>query len=116
MNYKNTTTKPIGFGMTVMLPDEVAPLPPGYSKDHPVVKFYISKGWLVPCDQVVAQPQPEPAAPANGNALIAEIAVVNKDNKATLLEKCGKLGIPCSEDETNDVLRKKIIDRLKANG
>jgi len=116
MNYKNATTKPIGFGKDAILPDESAPLPPGYGPSHPVVKFYIAKGWLVPDNQAAAQAQPEPAAPANSNALTAEIAAVNKANKAELLEKCGELGIQCSEVETNDALRKKIIDRLKAAG
>ena len=46
MKVKNLTVKPMGFGATIILPDEVGTLPQGYGKDHPTVKYYISRNWI----------------------------------------------------------------------
>lgn len=46
MKVKNLTVKPIGFGATIILPDDVGTLPPGYDKDHPTVKYYFSRKWI----------------------------------------------------------------------
>lgn len=46
MKIKNLTIKPIGFGSTVILPDEIGTLPQGYGKNHPTVKYYLSRKWI----------------------------------------------------------------------
>lgn len=46
MFVKNTGAKVIGFGSMLVLPGETRDLPAGYDKDHPVIKFYIEKGFL----------------------------------------------------------------------
>lgn len=46
MKVKNLTVKPMGFGATIILPDEVGTLPQGYGKDHPTVKYYLSRNWI----------------------------------------------------------------------
>lgn len=46
MKVKNLTVKPMGFGATIILPDAVGTLPQGYGKDHPTVKYYLSRNWI----------------------------------------------------------------------
>ena len=46
MKIKNLTVKPIGFGSTIILPDETGTLPSGYGKNHPTVKYYLSRKWI----------------------------------------------------------------------
>lgn len=46
MKVKNLTVKPIGFGSTIILPDDVGTLPQDYGKDHPTVKYYFSRKWI----------------------------------------------------------------------
>ena len=47
MLVKNTGKKCLGFGALALLPDATGELPEGYGADHPVVKFYLGKKWLV---------------------------------------------------------------------
>lgn len=46
MKVKNLTVKPMGFGATIILPDDVGTLPQGYDQDHPTVKYYLSRNWI----------------------------------------------------------------------
>lgn len=46
MKVRNNYTTHLGLGGLRILPDETAELPKGYGENHPVVKYYISRGWL----------------------------------------------------------------------
>lgn len=46
MKVRNNYTTHLGLGKLRILPDETAELPKGYGENHPVVKYYISRGWL----------------------------------------------------------------------
>ena len=47
MKVYNASTKTIGLGEVILKPKESAHLPKGYGKEHPVVKFFMNKGWLI---------------------------------------------------------------------
>ena len=59
MLVKNTGQKAIGFGTLVLPPDAVNTLPEGYGPEHPTVKFYLSKKWLVEVTDEVSAKEPE---------------------------------------------------------
>ena len=46
MKIKNKHLGTIGFGDVCVLPDEIKELPKAYAKDHPIVTFYVQKGWI----------------------------------------------------------------------
>lgn len=46
MKIRNLTPKPIGFGSVVILPDQTGETPKGYDRDHPTVKYYLSRKWI----------------------------------------------------------------------
>jgi len=134
MYVQNKTSKPIGLGATIIVPDQVGELPEGFSENHPTVKYYIAKGWLAPTAEVAEppvepevpdateeppeppKPEPPPTPPETPEPPDVEriIAGLARANKAQLMEKCGELGIECSEEETNDALKGKIADKLRA--
>lgn len=47
MKVRNNYTTHLGLGGLRILPDETAELPKGYGENHPVVKYYMSRGWLI---------------------------------------------------------------------
>ena len=54
MFVKNTGQKCIGLGDVTILPDETKELPKGYGENHPTVKFYLAKGWLISAETPAA--------------------------------------------------------------
>jgi hypothetical protein len=46
MKVKNNYSSHLGFGDMRILPGETKELPKSYGGNHPLTKFYISKGWL----------------------------------------------------------------------
>ena len=87
MFVKNIGAKVIGFGSLVLLPGEAGvELPRGYDENHPVVQFYIEKGFLV-VDETKAEAAPvvdEEASPESANAPAAARKKgkdTNSDNK-----------------------------------
>jgi hypothetical protein len=46
MKIRNLTTKAIGFGDITVLPDKTGETPKGFGKGHPVVDYYLSRGWI----------------------------------------------------------------------
>ena len=75
MLVKNIGSKIIGFGKLMILPGDSALLPAEYSEKHPVVGYYLQKGYLEACgkaaapvkakvpDPVKAKVPPEPINP-----------------------------------------------------
>lgn len=50
MRVTNKYSSHIGLGELRVLPGETVELPKGYDENHPVVKYYLSRGWFVPAD------------------------------------------------------------------
>ena len=128
MEVRNAGRKCIGFGSVVLLPEEVKTLPEGFGPEHPVVKFYIAKKWLVPVEGGNAQPLREtPPPPENRDStgdettealskaeLESKIAAVRRMNLEPLRTEASALGIAFEEDDTRDTLRSKIVEKLQA--
>ncbi len=98
MKVKNLTVKPMGFGATIILPDEVGTLPQGYGKDHPTVKYYLSRNWI----KVVGGTNDN----GNGGAPAAVNVGVNINNAAN------EPGAPAESTGGNNGGQNKPIDRM----
>ncbi|MDR2359670.1 MAG: hypothetical protein LBD85_00085 [Oscillospiraceae bacterium] len=92
MKVKNLTTKPIGFGTLVLLPDQTAELPADFGKDHPTTKYYISRKWL--------------------SVLSASASA--KVNPTVAPKDTGKQGDDADEAASEKSLSKMLLDELKA--
>ncbi|MCL1999038.1 MAG: hypothetical protein FWG65_09765 [Turicibacter sp.] len=62
MTVKNMTNKPIGVGNVIILPEEIKEI--SETKKHPVVAFFLSKGYLKFADLPTRQARkPNPRRP-----------------------------------------------------
>lgn len=122
MKVKNLTVKPMGFGSTIILPDDVGTLPQGYDQDHPTVKYYLSRNWI----KVVGGTNKNGGAPAavnvgvnlNGdpNAPIApaestgggQNKPIDRMNKEELQALAFECGVEFVETDTKAMLIEKI--------
>lgn len=93
MKVKNLTVKPMGFGATIILPDDVGTLPQGYDQDHPTVKYYLSRNWIKVVD----------GADKNGGAPAAVSVGVNINDAANA---------PGAPAESTGDGQNKPIDRM----
>ena len=64
MYVRNKGKKILGFGLMELLPGEADKLPEGYDANHPVVAYFISKGWLAE----EAEPKVKPDAKTDADA------------------------------------------------
>jgi hypothetical protein len=131
MQVRNKTSKNIGFGTgndaLILLPSGAedgddykssGTLPKGYGKDHPLVKYYLSKGWI---EEVAPKAAPkkeevEDETEAEDDAedeLALEIKAVAGMNQAKLREKATSLGIGWTVKESNVALVDKITAKLQ---
>lgn len=127
MLVKNTSQKVIGFGTLCLLPGETKELPAGFGENHPVVLFYLKKKYIVKADSTTSSndetdtggdtltdEQKAAAADAAKKAGIAsKIKKVAKMNLDPLRKEATALGITFTEDDTVDVLRQKITEKLR---
>jgi len=97
MFVKNTSNKPMGFGAVVILPDEIKELPKGFGPDHPTVKFFLLKNWLVQVDEAqVSDPwqltpeQKAAKAAADAEKAAAKAAAEAEAAKAKALEEAAR--------------------------
>ena len=113
--------KPDGKNLALM-PGESSELPEGFDEKHPIVAFYIKKGWLEEVDESeVSDPPPveENADTAtDGETLLAkefgvEVKKVARLKLAELQDKCADLGIGFDASETRADLFSKIVCHLK---
>jgi hypothetical protein len=65
MKIRNKHTSAIGFGSVTVLPDTTGELPREFDANHPVLKYYISRGWVEIADG--APTAPEAARPVAVN-------------------------------------------------
>ena len=134
MLVKNAGKKTIGFGALVLPPDAVDTLPEGYGADHPTVKFYLAKKWLVevkggkaPTDETpppitppeltpeqIAAKQAEEAVAAKRAEIDAKIKSIGRMNLEPLRGEAFALGIEWTEDDTKATLVQKITEKLQA--
>lgn len=96
MKVKNLTVKPMGFGSTIILPDDVGALPQGYDQDHPTVKYYLSRNWI----KVVGGSNKSGGAPAAVNVGVN----LNNDPNAQ--------GAPAESTGGDNGGQNKPIDRM----
>lgn len=70
MKVRNNYSTHLGLGERRVLPDEVIDLStlPGYDENHPVVKWYIARGWLVVVGK--GNSRGKPATPVNVNTAL----------------------------------------------
>lgn len=124
MKVKNLTVKPMGFGATIILPDEVGTLPQGYGKDHPTVKYYLSRNWIKVVDDangnggapaavnvgVNINTDPNepgaPAAPAESTG--GQNKPIDRMNKEELQALAFGRGVEFAETDTKAMLIEKI--------
>jgi len=144
MFVKNTGQKCIGLGDVTILPDETKELPKGYGENHPTVKFYLAKGWLIPAEapaaaaskksalsdeekaaveasKLAAQKEAEKAAAEAAKLAAqkeAELKKILKDvakmNLDQLRAKAGDLGIEIADSDDGTALVEKITAKLSA--
>lgn len=119
MKVKNLTVKPMGFGSTIILPDDVGTLPQGYDQDHPTVKYYLSRNWIkvvggankngdAPAAvNVGVNLNGDPNAPAEstGGGQNKPIDRMNKEELQALAFECG---VEFVETDTKAMLIEKI--------
>ena len=125
MLYTNNHTKIIGFGTTAILPGETGKLPKGYDEKHPVVAFYISKGYLVKTSPQDAKPandeakaltaaQKKAAKAARKKAVEESYAVFSKMTLEELQEEAKVFEIEPDEKDTVETLAKKLAEKSHA--
>lgn len=125
MKVKNLTVKPMGFSSTIILPDEVGTLPQDYGKDHPTVKYYLSRNWIKVVDgvngnggapaavnvgvNINANPN-EPGAPAEstGGSNGSQNKPIDRMNKEELQALAFERGVEFVETDTKAMLIEKI--------
>lgn len=125
MKVKNLTVKPMGFGSTIILPDEVGTLPQGYDKDHPTVKYYLSRNWIevvggasgnggapaaVNVGVNINNTPNEPNAPAEslGSDNGGQSKPIDRMNKEELQALAFERGVEFAETDTKAMLIEKI--------
>jgi len=128
MKVKNTGKKILGFGSLVLLPDEVGELPKGYGLANPTVNFYLKKGYLTEVTDNGATPEEgESASNDSGDdetgeteaaaqkkaAVDAKIKSLDRMGLDTLRKEAVALGVVYADEDTKEVLRKKIADKLQ---
>lgn len=120
MKIRNLTVKPIGFGSTIILPDETGTLPQGYDKNHPTVKYYLSRKWI----EEIGGTDSGSGAPAAVNVGV-EVSTGGADeerpggtsskpldrmNKEELQALAFERGVEFAETDT----RQTLIDKIRA--
>lgn len=125
MKVKNLTVKPMGFGSTIILPDDVGTLPQDYGKDHPTVKYYLSRNWIKVVDGVngnggapaavnvgvnINTDSNEPGTPAEstGGSTGSQNKPIDRMNKEELQALAFARGVEFVETDTKAMLIKKI--------
>ena len=129
MKVKNLTVKPMGFGSTIILPDDVGTLPQGYDQDHPTVKYYLSRNWI----KVVGGTNKNGGAPAAVNVGVninanpnepdtptesigSQNKPIDRMNKEELQALAFERGVEFVETDTKAMLIEKIRTAQSAEG
>jgi len=123
MLVKNASAKPIGFGSTILMPEDVCSLPPlnakgepeGYGPNHPTIKFYLERKWLVPTESKPEPEQSEPNAEEKTAAAETKPKGRSRMSREELREEAAALGIEWAESDTRETLIQKITERLQAD-
>ncbi len=113
MKVKNKYTSHLGLGTIRVLPGETVELPKMYNENHPIIKWYISRGWLEIVDKGIS-------SDTNTNGSTVTItATINNGNADTVDEE--KEGAVNTENVDNENgakdaektdLATKNVDRL----
>jgi len=122
MKIKNNYTSHIGFGTVRILPGEtldMGALPDGYDDKHPVIKFYISKGWLGVVGKPAASETDESEADgveADGveaDGVDGQVKGLARMTLESLRNKAKDLGIGYVNADTKAVLVERITEKLQ---
>jgi hypothetical protein len=125
-----------------MLPDNISELPEGFGPQHPTVKFFLGKGWLVPVDKDAKAPDPIPgltpekvtpenttteltqeeaaAKAAEEAAAIkkaeteARIKALDRMNLEALRNEAAAVGVEWADGDTKAMIAQKITEKLQA--
>ncbi len=120
MKVKNLTVKPMGFGATIILPDEVGVLPQGYGEDHPTVKYYLSRNWIKVVGGAHGSGNTPAAvnvgvsindtngAPADSGDNGGQVKPMDRMNKEELQALASERGVEFTENDTKAILVEKI--------
>ena len=124
---QNVSKKPLGFGSTIILPNEVKPLPTGYGENHPTVQFYLTAKtpYLKRVGAEAVTPEPEAVTPEGAGEdnvdegdktddLEAKIKALSKLNLDPLRNLATELGVEWVDTDTKAVLTAKITDVYQA--
>ena len=98
----------MGFDKIVILPDETKELPAGFGPDHPTVKFFLLKKWLVQAEAPSSNPwQLTPEQEAAKAAADAEKAAAKAANDAAVKAAEDAAKAKAAEDAAKAAAQKK---------
>jgi len=119
MRVKNNYSSHLGFGDFALMPEKEGDLPDGFDKKHPIVNFYLKKGWLEEVHGTKEPPHNElhEEITESDTLLAAEFGIevkkVARLKLAELQAKCADLGITFDAGDTKAILFDKITCHLK---
>jgi hypothetical protein len=126
MKIRNLTTKAIGFGTVTVYPDKTGDTPKGFGKGHPVVDYYLSRGWIEELDAAPAAPAPAVAdglgVSLNAGGSTGETTgtgaagkPIDRMNKEELTALAAELGVEVTEADTKQMILDKVRAAKKAD-
>jgi hypothetical protein len=134
MKIKNTRTSAIGFGSVTILPDTIGELPREFNATHPVLKYYISRGWVEVVDGATAQLEKTQSVAVNiappssgqpntendvdndkGDSTKKTDKALNRMSLDELRVLAGELGLEFTENDTRPILIDKINIARESN-
>jgi hypothetical protein len=119
MKIRNKYTSTIGFGNLTVLPDTVSELPNGFSANHPVIQFYLTKGWIEVAGEETPAPAPSPdkadetAKAEKTAALEAKVKALAKMKLEELQAEADRLAVSFAAEDTKAILVQKITDKYQ---
>ena len=118
LTVKNTSPKVIGFGVERILPDEIKTLPKQYSENHPVVKFYIERGWLAKSSDggVLVSPNVKLEDEDDAGQKHLSKRALGRMKQEELAELAAGRGIEIPDNPTKDILIGLILALDEAEG
>ena len=129
---KNTGAKVIGFGSLILLPGETHELPEGFDTNHPTVKYYLSKGFIMEADgnaEAKSEASEEDRLAAEEKTKVEAEEIAKQQAKAAEIEQKIKalgamkleelqavatsLEITFTSSDTKSVLAQKITEKYE---
>jgi hypothetical protein len=120
MKIKNKHASAIGFGSVTVLPDAIGELPREFTVNHPMLKYYISRGWVEAVYDTSSEPEtPQPVSvsiePSGSGESGSEDGVGgNDDNKDSDSGEDDKSSEPAKNTDKPTPISQMKLDELRA--